>query len=190
MKTLSRLFFAVLLTLATAGCGKPDTESIKVDGATVMVDAASETVKVYLVDSSGKKTLLGDTHASRRMGWSFEKIDASRLKLTTGEAGDFNIRNGPGGWEVVPVGVFVSPSSDRIVRLSENGTTLIASIGEGWPPCTECTITSSVMLSNTSIKGLDVRWMGADDAHVIDSTGKVVAMLKHKERQLEKLGDW
>lgn len=71
-------------------------------GSSAMVDCCSGTVKVYLLDSSGNKTLLSDTGAIHRMGWSLQKTDDTRLKLTTGAAGNFEIQNGALGWVAVP----------------------------------------------------------------------------------------
>lgn len=182
MNPAGTLLAAAVIALAAAGCGRQSSsKTVPVGDKSVMVDSESGTVKVFLVDASGKKTQLSDTGAELRMGWSLEKVDDGWLKLTTGAVGNFDIRNGVGGWDVVPEGTFVSPSRDRIVRLSESGSSVTASIGECVPPFTDYWLTSTVMLPDTRVQGLEVRWMGADEAQVVDASGKVLAILKHKE---------
>lgn len=153
--------------------------------SSVTVDSSSGTVKVYLLDSSGKKTLLGDTAATHRMGWSLRKRDDTRLKLMTGDAGNFEIQNGALGWVVVPEGTFVSPGGDRIVKVRATGSSVTAFIGESGPPYTDCSISSTATLPVTSSQGLEVIWTGADEAHVVGPSGKVVATLRHRTTRKE-----
>ncbi|RYD22666.1 MAG: hypothetical protein EOP88_07265 [Verrucomicrobiaceae bacterium] len=143
-----------------------------------------------MIDSAGNKSFLADTGASHHSGWSLQKTDSRRLKLTTGSVGNFNIQYEASGWAVVPEGTFVSPSGDRIVRLSGSGSYVMAYIGESGPPYTEISNPSAVTLTDTRLQGLDVRWMSGDEAHVVDASGKAIAFLKHKEPPKVELGNW
>ncbi|RYD49346.1 MAG: hypothetical protein EOP85_01785 [Verrucomicrobiaceae bacterium] len=180
MKSASMLIVAAGISLAAAGCGRKTTETVAMGTSSVTVDSSSGTAKVYLVDSSGNKALLCDTEVGSSIRWSLKKVDDHWVKLMTEELGTFDIRNGTSGWEVVPEGTFVSPSKELIVRLIEDGSSVEAFIGESEPPYTDC-LSSSRMTLPVRFQGLNVRWMGGNEAEVVDASGKVLATLKHKE---------
>lgn len=64
MKPAASLLAAAAIGFAAAGCGRQSSsKTVPVGGKSVMVDSESGTVKVFLVDASGKKTQLSDTGA-------------------------------------------------------------------------------------------------------------------------------
>lgn len=169
--------------LLIVGCGgQPRVERMTLGSDIITVDGSSGLVQIFHSDTSGVPILIYNTGAAQRLGWHLVKVAPDRLKLSTSDLGDFDIFRDASGWQVIPDGIFLSPTRANAVKLTAEGNNIKAQIGEIEPPYTDLWVAGEVTIVKAKRSDLKVSWLNSDQAQIRDVAGRVVGDLSVKEK--------
>lgn len=171
---------ALVFCIALSSCRQNSSAVHKVGAATIQIEESGGTVRVFSLNGAAGKSELCDTGAAQRLGWEVQRISPTRIKLTTGDVGSFDIYDDGAGCFVVPAGTFLSSNKARAVKLLGDGPNVRAQLGETSPPFTDLWVSDEVTIASVKPDELTVTWPSDIDAELKDAAGKVVGRLKAK----------
>lgn len=174
------LTIALACCIALSCCRQNSSAVHKVGAVNIQIEESGGTVRVFSLSGAGVKSELCDTGAAQRLGWEVQRISPTRIKLTTGDVGSFDIYDDGAVCVVVPAGTFLSSSKARAVKLLGEGPNVRAQLGETSPPFTDIWVSDELTIASAKPDALTVTWLSDTDAEVKDATGKVLGKLKAK----------
>ncbi len=174
------LAITLLLSFALLSCRRNSTAIHQVGTEKIQIAERGETVRIFSLTGTGAEVELSDTGAAHRLGWKVRRISQSRIRLSTGDVGSFDIFSDGAGCTVVPAGVYLSANKSKAIKLVEEGANVHAQLGEISPPFTDIWVSDELTIASAKTDDLTVMWSSETDVEIKDSAGKTVGKLKAK----------